>query len=101
MLPDAVVTIRQALRQLLQEQDYSLRELSQRLSLPEKEILPHLEQLLRRREPHCRWVIQPARCRRCGFVFQKRQRLQTPSRCPLCRHEGISAPRFFLECQAP
>lgn len=98
MLPDAVLTIRQALRQVLQQQDYSVRELSQLLALPEKEILPHLAQLLRHREPHCRWVIQPARCRRCGFVFQKRHRPQTPSRCPRCRHEGISPPRFFLQC---
>jgi predicted Zn-ribbon and HTH transcriptional regulator len=42
---------------------------------------------------------EPARCTACGFVFGDRaeRRLHTPSRCPRCRSERISEPRFRIE----
>jgi len=50
-------TPRQALRTLLQEQDRSVRELSQLLSLPEKEVLGHLDHLAKAPGPGCQFVI--------------------------------------------
>jgi len=40
--------------------------------------------------------ILPAACRQCGFTFTKRQRLTPPSRCPVCRQQSLSRPRFAL-----
>ena len=44
-----------------------------------------------------RLVQVPAECRGCGFVFRKRELLQAPSRCPVCKGESISDPSFRLE----
>lgn len=92
-----MTTLRQAIRELLREQPLSALEISQRLSLPEKEVVEHLAHLARADGPGGRLRIIPSRCRLCGFVFAKRDRLTRPSRCPRCRGESISRPRFILE----
>ncbi|MEJ2673161.1 MAG: transcriptional regulator [Deltaproteobacteria bacterium] len=89
-------TPRQAMKELLAEQPRSSLELSQLLSLPEKEVLEHLSHLARAPGAGAHFQIIPAVCRHCGFVFKKRQRLNRPSRCPICQHESISRPRFAL-----
>lgn len=97
MKTDQPQTFRQALKTLLLAEDRSLRELSQLLSLPEKEILAHLEHLAKAPGPGCRFVLIPAHCRKCGFIFAKRTRLTTPSRCPRCRQTTIARPRYALK----
>jgi predicted Zn-ribbon and HTH transcriptional regulator len=94
---DKLQTPRQALKTLLLEQDRSVRELSQLLSLSEKDILTHLEHIAQAPGQGCQFVLIPARCRQCGFVFKKRDRLTTPSRCPLCRQTAIARPRYALK----
>lgn len=89
-------TPRQAMKELLAEKPYSSLELSQLLSLSEKEVLEHLTHIARAPGPGLRFQIIPAVCKHCGFVFKKRHRLTRPSRCPLCQHESISRPRFEL-----
>ncbi len=91
-----MLTIRQAIRELLLEQPLSALELSQRLALPEKEVVDHLEHLARAPGPGLKFQLQPAECKLCGFVFRKRGRLTTPSRCPRCRMQSIRRPRFAL-----
>ena len=90
-------TVRQALKALLLAQDRSLRELSRLLSRSEKEILPHLAELAHNPGAGYRLVIIPARCRRCGFVFAKRERVTPPSRCPRCRQTDLARPRYALQ----
>ncbi len=97
MDPDQPQTPRQALKALLREQDRSVRELSQLLSLSEKEILDHLDHIAKAPGPNQHFVIIPATCRHCGFVFAKRDRLGTPSRCPICRQTSIARPRYALK----
>ncbi len=89
-------TTRQDLKEMLLEGPTSSLELSQRLSLPEKEVLEHLEHIARNPGPGYKFQITPATCKKCGFAFKKRRRLTIPSRCPLCRQESISRPRFAL-----
>ena len=91
-----MVTSRQALKELLQEGTFSTLELSQRLSLSEKEVLTHLAHIARSPGPGYHFQITPAVCKHCGFIFKKRQRLTIPTRCPLCRHQSIRRPRFTL-----
>jgi transcriptional regulator len=94
---DKLQTPRQDLKTLLLEQDRSVRELSQLLSLSEKDILTHLKHIAKSPGQGCQFVLIPARCRQCGFVFKKRDRLTTPSRCPLCRQTAIARPRYALK----
>ena len=91
-----MLTTRQAIKDLLQEQPFSALELSQRLSLREKEVLEHLIHIARAPGPGLRFHIYPSECKICGFTFKKRDRLTTPSRCPLCRRQSISRPRFQI-----
>jgi hypothetical protein len=39
----------------------------------------------------------PAVCKKCGFVFAKREKLKRPGKCPVCRGESIREPRFTIE----
>ncbi len=91
-----LVTTRQAIKGLLLEEPLSSLELSQRLSLPEKEILDHLAHIARFPGDGYRFQLIPAVCKTCGFSFKKRERLTIPSRCPRCRGESIRRPRFAL-----
>ena len=95
-----MVTTRQAIKELLLEESLSSLELSQRLSLPEKDVLDHLHHIARAPGPGLAFQITPAACNHCGFIFKKRERLTIPSRCPICRHESIRRPRFALVRQS-
>lgn len=89
-------TIRQLIKELLEEESLSSLELSQRLSVSEEAVLDHLTHIARAPGPGCRFQIIPAVCKNCGFAFKKRERLTIPSRCPICHHESIRRPRFAL-----
>jgi predicted Zn-ribbon and HTH transcriptional regulator len=95
---DRAETPRHALRQALAKERLSAHELSARVSISEKDVAHHLEHLARSlsREGE-RLVVDPANCEDCGFVFKKRERLSSPSRCPVCKSERIRPPRFGIE----
>src|SRR5262245_17056672 len=90
-------TIRQRIAELLRTAELSAREISQQAAVAEREVAEHLRHLehslaqagerLRRLAPHCI---------KCGFVFEQRERLARPSRCPRCKSERISPPRFAV-----
>jgi hypothetical protein len=42
-------------------------------------------------------LVMPAECKKCGFVFAKREKLKRPGKCPVCRGESIREPRFTIE----
>lgn len=73
------------------------RELSELLSMGEREVTAHLQHLQRsagRRGE--RLAVQPSACLECGYVFEKRERLSRPSRCARCKSERILPPRFAI-----
>jgi len=76
----------------------SALELSGLAGYGEKAVLAALEHLRRsqRRSPRP-LRVHPARCLACGYVFAKRDRLEKPGKCPVCREARIEAPRFSLE----
>jgi predicted Zn-ribbon and HTH transcriptional regulator len=90
-------TIRHELLAELEEGPLSARDLSGRIGISEKDVyghLTHIRATLHRSER--RLVVQPAECAKCGFVFNKRERLKKPSKCPVCRSESIHEPLFSL-----
>ena len=91
-------TARQALLEALRQGPRTARELSAAVSLPEREVLAHLEHLersLARGELELR--VEAPRCQECGFGFKKRERLGRPSRCPRCKSERLDAPLFWVK----
>jgi predicted Zn-ribbon and HTH transcriptional regulator len=43
-----------------------------------------------------RVVIEPAKCKRCGFEFRD-DKLRKPGKCPQCKATWISEPRIGIE----
>ena len=95
--PPRVATIRRQLAALLAAEPLSAREISEALGIPEKAVAGHLAHLRRTLHPAGRRLaVIPSACRKCGFVFAKRERLQRPGRCPVCRQQSISEPLFAI-----
>jgi transcriptional regulator len=93
-------TVREAIREELLRGPATARELSERISIREKDVAEHLEHLeksLRARGE--RLVIEPASCIACGFAFAKRARLTRPGSCPQCRATRIDPPAFRIEAK--
>lgn len=90
-------TIRRQIAALLARRQADAKDISRQVGIPEKAVWDHLVHIERScRRGAASLEVQPAACRDCGFVFAKRQRLQTPSRCPRCHSEAIEPPRFSL-----
>jgi predicted Zn-ribbon and HTH transcriptional regulator len=88
-------TLRKEIAEAIEREPLALREISQLFRVREREALDHLQHISRSAHPK-RLTMEPAQCRRCGFVFKKRDRLSTPSRCPVCRSESISPPKYQI-----
>lgn len=91
-------TLRQRIIESLTGVPLSAREISTEIGVPEKEIYRHLEHIrrsLQKENGHLK--VTPATCKKCGFVFRKRERLHRPGKCPVCRGESITEPLFTIE----
>lgn len=93
------LTPRQYLMQLLTGHLYSSRQLAEFLTVSERQIEEHLLHVMRSlaRDRTRRFILEPSACQECGFVFRERTRLTKPSRCPRCRSEAITPPRYGIE----
>lgn len=93
--PDRKETVRRKILALLAERPLTARQISARVGVPEKEVVAHLPHLQRTAGTlGGRLAVTPAECRKCGYVFRKRERPSRPGRCPLCKGESISEPVF-------
>ncbi|MGH7228502.1 MAG: transcriptional regulator [Nitrospiraceae bacterium] len=95
----AELTIRQLIMQSITGTLYSSRQLAELVGVPERQVEDHLTHITKSvaRDRTRRFVLEPSRCRDCGYVFRERTRLTRPSRCPRCRSEAISPPRYGIE----
>lgn len=91
-------TLPQSLRAQLLAGPKTLRELSQALSVSERE-LPELLAKTARAGKRAGLSLRqmPALCLQCGFKFEGRTRVTSPGRCPACRSERVSPPSFWFE----
>lgn len=71
--------------------------LSRELGLKRGEIDDHLAHLIRSaRAAGHRVVVEPARCRACGFTFDDRK-LSKPGKCPECRSTWVYEPLISIK----
>lgn len=91
-------TIRQGIRDILAAgQSLSARDISSAVRISMKEACDHLEHIQKtvaKGDYHL--IISPAECKKCGFVFRKRERFKKPGKCPVCRSESIEEPLFSI-----
>jgi len=91
-------TIRQQLIAILENHTASIKELSGDVGVSIKELYGHLEHIQKTfNQGEQRLVTTPAECRKCGFIFRKRDRLTKPGKCPVCRAESIREPFFSIK----
>ena len=93
------MTVRQQIQKVITGTRCSARDLAHRLGISERQVEEHLAHIARsvHRERQGRFLLDPSICQGCDFVFRGRTRLTRPSRCPKCRSEAITAPRFGIE----
>lgn len=72
-------------------------DLSAELGLPVKRILSHLEHVRKSVKVPQHFVIIPAQCLSCGYIYRNRVRLAAPGRCPRCRSTHIQDPRYTIK----
>ncbi|OIN95571.1 MAG: hypothetical protein AUJ48_02895 [Deltaproteobacteria bacterium CG1_02_45_11] len=87
-------TYRQKLAELLKKGSFTLHELSAEIRIPAKEVQHHLEHVQRSTRPPLRFIMEPARCLKCGFLFKDRKKLGSPGRCPKCKGSHVEDPRY-------
>ncbi len=97
-----MLTRRERIMQLLIESENPLTLRDIALYLDERNIkviaedLKHIAKSVKKlKGGRYQLVLIPAQCKRCGFVFKKASSL-TPSRCPKCKSERISPPKFKI-----
>ncbi len=91
-------TVRQRLIRELDGASLTARQLAGMLGQAERLIEDHLAHVMRTvaRDRTKRFVLEPSACLACGYVFRERTRLTRPSRCPRCRSEDITPPRYGI-----
>jgi len=90
-------TVRREIISAIAGRPLSIKYISAAVKISEKEIYAHLRHIGRTVNSRGqRLVITPAECRRCGFVFRKREKFKRPGRCPVCRAETIKEPLFGI-----
>ena len=94
---EATHTVRQLIAEILRGRELSAREISASVHIAEREVAEHLRHLEHTlSQAGERLVILAPHCVKCGFVFEHRERHSRPSRCPHCRSERISPPKFSI-----
>ena len=92
-------TLRQRIIDMITGTRLSSYQLAQMLGIPERQVEDHLPHVVKTiaRDKTRRFMLDPARCQDCAFIFRDRSRLTSPSRCPHCRSEAIAVPRYGID----
>ncbi len=91
-------TLRQQIMSLLSSDELTVRDLSQAVSITDKEVMNHLGHIGRSvRKQGKRLFETPYKCLSCGFIFEKRTRFTKPGRCPECKNSHIQSACYHIE----
>lgn len=101
MLPPERTT-RQRIIELLSDIPMTTNQLARSLGIPERQVEEHLAHVVKTviRDLSRRLLREPSSCLDCGFMFRDRTRLTGPNRCPQCRRERDTPPRYHIESLA-
>lgn len=90
------MTRREEIIEILSKEKISAQQLANVFQVEMFEILEDLRHIKYSIKPK-KLVMNPAECKKCGFVFKERSRVKKPSKCPKCKSEWIMAPLFKIE----
>lgn len=76
----------------------SSHQLAHLLGMPERHVEDHLTHVVKTlaRDPARTFLLEPSTCQDCGYAFRDRTKPTRPSRCPNCRSEAITSPRYGI-----
>jgi hypothetical protein len=87
---------RKDLIDLLLNHPMSVHDIARQLLMTPKDVENDLQHLLKTlRHGGYRAHVEPARCRKCGFVFHQ-DKLHKPGKCPQCHGTWITDPRIGI-----
>jgi predicted Zn-ribbon and HTH transcriptional regulator len=89
-------TKRQEIIELLSDSRCTILEISSKLHLSMREALDHLEHVRKSVRAPQRFIITPAECLGCGFIFRERSKIHSPGKCPRCRGTHIQEPSYCI-----
>ncbi|HVG01239.1 MAG TPA: hypothetical protein VM842_00030 [Nitrospira sp.] len=91
-------TPRRRLIELLTGTLLSSHQLARLMGIPERQVEEHLTHIVKTlsRDPTRTFVLERPECQDCAFAFRERTKLTRPSRCPRCRSEAITSPRYGI-----
>ncbi len=88
---------RKDLLNILTAQPRSVSSIARELGLARDDVEDDLRHLIRSaRAAGHRVIVEPARCRRCGFTFTE-DKLSKPGKCPACRGTWLYEPQISIE----
>jgi hypothetical protein len=91
------VTFRRDLVQLLSQQPRSVSSIARELRLDRRDVEDDLRHAIRSaRAAGHHVLIEPARCRQCGFVFGE-DKLLKPGKCPSCKGSRLFEAQIRIE----
>jgi predicted Zn-ribbon and HTH transcriptional regulator len=90
-------TVRREMAVLLERGQFTARDISGEIRIPEKDVYAHLAHIQKSMGKKGRRLsMTPPECRKCGFVFKKRERLTRPGKCPICKGTSVQEPLFSI-----
>ena len=91
-------TVRQQVIDLLRHGDMTVRDLSQAVSITEKDVFEHLAHIDRSLKIHGEKLTGiPYTCLNCGFQFDQRKKYNRPGRCPHCKKSHLQPAVYRIE----
>lgn len=90
-----MATRREELTAYLRSGERTAKDLASMQKTRMRDVLDDLEHV--RRSAGRDFVLRPAQCSRCDFIFGSRPKMSTPSRCPECRSERICGPWLSIK----
>jgi transcriptional regulator len=95
-------TPRRRIADLLTLAPMTAQQIAAVVKMSERQVEEHLGHIMKTvaRDRSLRFVRHPSECKGCDFVFRDRNRITRPSRCPRCRSEAITDPRYGIERHA-
>lgn len=91
------MVFRKTLLTMLTAQPRSVSSLAREMGLTRDDIEEDLRHMIRSaRAAGHRVVIDPARCKACGFTFGE-EKLSKPSRCPQCKQSRVFEAQIFVQ----
>jgi len=91
------MTVRKHIIEALKEKKMTLREIALAFKITVKDAGIDLQHIGKSIYPQMELKMEIPLCRSCGFKYMDRSKITRPSKCPKCKKEDITEPRFWIE----